>query len=124
MKTPKLISALIAIFLFSNLLFAGNPVKGNPDNIASKMVEKLSKDVTLTDAQKTALQTKAKEFAAKRQQANALTNEADKLAIKKKASDEYKAAIDSICTPEQRAQITQKKEDRKKNSSDKFTTKK
>lgn len=124
MKTPKLIMALIAILLFTNLLFAGNPVKYNADYLANLMVEKLSRDIMLTDSQKTAILAKAKEYAEKRQNSDSQKNSVDEDETKKQASQQYKAALESILTSEQKAQLTTKQSERRDSISNKYRTNK
>ena len=100
MKKVKLLTALIAVLLFSNLVFAGNP-----EILASKMVEKLNNDVQLTDSQKVVLQLKAKEFAVKIRNANSQSNNADKSTSKKQANLEYKTSLDSVLTNDQKTKL-------------------
>jgi hypothetical protein len=102
MKTPKLIMALIAIFLFSNLLFAGNPNTETPDDISNNMVEFVHGDVTLTPTQKQTLKKKAKEYAEKLQQARAMDDKDASYAFMKTVSENYQAAMDSILTTDQK----------------------
>lgn len=113
MKKFKLMTAVVAILLFSNFIFAGNPVKYNADKLANLMVDKLSKDIVLTDNQKVTILAKAKEFVEKRQNSNALSNETNKTASKKQAIQDYKSILDSILTVDQKNQLSIKLMDRK-----------
>jgi len=108
MKKLKLVTAIIAIFLISNLLFAGNP-----ENIAVKMIEKLSNDVILTDSQRVVIQTKADEYVLKMQNVNLITNIEEQFALRKQISKEYDASLDSLLTIEQREQLMIKIKERK-----------
>ena len=108
MKTPRLITAVIAILLFSNLIFAGNP-----ENYATKKVVKLCKDIVLTDSQKVIIQAKAKVFASKMQSASLITNNIEKTSIQNQAVQGYKMALDSVLTTEQKTQLITKRNERR-----------
>jgi len=113
MKTSKLTTAIIAIFLFSNLLFAGNPkTSGAEDNLADMLIEKMGKDVTLTDSQKVVVKQKLKKYIVKMQNAHVLNNNDEKLAQKKQVANEYQLSLDSILTPTQHQQLQLKNKDR------------
>ena len=114
MKTPKLIMAIIAILLFSNLLFAADPLNGNADNLANVLTEKLSKDVQLTDSQKTIVKAKVIEFIARMESADKKSTDSEKFNAKKQASDEYESKLDSILTLEQKTQLKLKSTEREK----------
>ena len=108
MKTSKLIIAFVAILMFSNVLFAGNPINiGNPDDYATKSVTRLGTEITLTDSQKIILQAKTKAYVLKIQNANSLSDSEQKSALIK-SYREYKAAKDSVLTPIQKSQLTAK----------------
>jgi cell division protein FtsX len=114
MKTPKLMTAIIAILLLSNLLFAGNP-----KSTADKMIEKLNTDVTLTNDQKNDIKKNIKAFNTKLHTANSMADKEEKYLLRKKAFDEYKSKLDSILTLEQKAQLeTQIKGRKESNSND------
>jgi uncharacterized membrane protein YbjE (DUF340 family) len=108
MKTPKLMTALIAILLFTNLLFAGNP-----ENIVTKKVAKLCEDIVLTDSQKVIILAKANMFATKMQSASSLTKDTEKNSILNQAGQEYKTALDSVLTIEQKTQLVTKRNERR-----------
>ena len=112
MKTPKLTTAIIAIFLFSNLLFAANPKTETPDETSNNMVEFVHNDVKLTPAQKATLKKKAKEYADKLMQARVMDDKEASYALMKTVSDTYQAAMDSILTPDQKVLKDKKKKER------------
>ena len=113
MKTNKLLTAIVAVFFFSNLLLAGNPkTSSSEDNLANIMITKLSKDVVLTDSQKIVIQQNAKAFVIKMQNANALGNKDDKTNSKRQAYNDYKASLDSLLTNGQREQLKTKIKER------------
>jgi len=118
MKKLKLMTALIAVLLFSDLVFAGNP-----ENLANKKIGLLSRDIALTDSQKVVLQAKIKIFAVKMQNANALSSVEAKRSALNKAGQEYKAVLDSILTPEQKIQLTAKRNERRDAVMNKSTSK-
>jgi hypothetical protein len=115
MKKLKLITALIAIFFFSGLLFAGNP-----DNLATITVGKLNADISLTDSQKVIIQANAKELFVQMQKANSLTNKTDISTDKKLAYEQYKATLDSVLTREQKAQLITKQNERRRAIENKY----
>src|ERR1035437_1840176 len=102
MKTPKLTTAIVAIFLLSNLLFAANPKTETSDDISNDMVEFVHNDVKLTPAQKNVLKKKAKEYADKLMQARAMDDKEASYVFMKDVTENYKAALDSILTPDQK----------------------
>ncbi len=112
MKRLKLMTACIAILVFSNLLFAENPLSVEANNIAGIMTDKLGRDIILTDSQKVIIQQKATAFIVKMQNANSTSSAEDKFTLKKQASDEYEVTLDSLLTPEQRNQIRLKSKER------------
>ncbi len=108
MKTPKSLMLAFATLLLSTLLFAGNP-----ENLSTKIVAKLSKDIVLTDSQKVVILNTAKEFAIKRQNADALSDNAEKTELKRQAFQSYKAIVDSLLTNDQRKQLKLKQNERR-----------
>jgi len=122
MKTPKIITAIFAGLLFSNLLFAGNPKTETSDDISNTMVEFVHNDVKLTPVQKQTLKKKAKEYADKLQQARAMDDKEASYAFMKTVSDTYEAAMDSILTPDQKVtkgKIRKERENATKNGGNK-----
>jgi len=113
-KKQKLITVLIAILVFTNLLFAGNP-----QGIANKMVAKLSKDIELTDSQKVIIQAKAQAFAVTLQNTN--TNASTD---QKQVHQAYKATLDSVLTKEQKTQLVTKRNARRDAAINKIKAKK
>jgi len=112
MKKQKLITALIAIFLFANLLFAQNPNTETADAISNKMVENTNNDVNLSANQKDTLKLKAKEYADNLIKARAMSNKDESYFFMKTVTKKYQAAIDSILTPDQKVQKEKKIKER------------
>jgi hypothetical protein len=112
MKTPKLISAMTAIFLFS-LLFSTFLFAENPENIATKMVARLTKEIVLTESQQTDIQAKAKEFAVKLQNADSISDPKNKQTYINTAFKLYKQNVDSLLTTEQRQLLVSKRNERR-----------
>ncbi|HET7733711.1 MAG TPA: hypothetical protein VFK73_07715 [Paludibacter sp.] len=113
MKTSKLIVAVSAILLFTNLLFAANPqTPDKEDKLADLLIEKMGKDVTLNDSQKISVRQKLKIYILKMQNANEQTNSVDKFALKNQATVDYQLSLDSILTPIQREQLETKIKER------------
>ena len=109
MKKLKLIVALIATLVFSNLIFAIKPLTGNVDDFAKSKVKQLGNMIALTDSQKIMIEKKAKEFGMKILNRDSITYEV----FSQQFKQEYKMAIDSILTNDQKALLTQKQLDRK-----------
>lgn len=106
MKKLKFLVTVSAVLLFSNLLFAGNPkTSGSEDNLADLLIEKMGKDVILTDSQKLVVKAKLKTYIVKMQNAHALSNSDEKKSKKNQASLEYQSSLDSILTPSQNKQL-------------------
>jgi len=113
MKKQKLIATLIAILIFSNLIFAGNS-----QDIVNKIVSKLSKDITLTDSQKVIIQAKLQTFAVILQNSNSNVDENTK-----QAYHAYHATLDSILTTEQKTQLISKRNARRDATMNKLKSK-
>jgi len=119
MKTSKIMLAIVAIFLCTNLVFAENP-----EVLANKMVAKLAKDVTLTESQKIAIQAKAKELSVKLQNAESIKSSDEKQASLSLIFQGFKQNVDSLFTPEQRKQLQIKRNERRNAAHNKLKSKK
>jgi len=113
MKTTKLIIAFFAIIFLSNLSTVAYPQTGGADNNAGLMVEKISKDIVLTNHQKKEITEKAKIFITKAEKANKLTDNEEKKLTRQRIGKEYRMALDSILTTEQKEQLMLKQNQRK-----------
>jgi predicted ATP-dependent Lon-type protease len=114
MKQLKLITAVVAAFVCLNFVFAGKPLKGTTENLATILVDKLGKDVQLTDSQKVAIKEYTKKFITNMESADSIpTNEA-KFKSKEQISQNYEAVIDSLLTTDQKTQRKIKIKDREK----------
>ena len=106
MKKLKFLLVSAAFFMFFNLLFAENPkTSGTEDNLAIMLIEKMGKDVVLTDSQKLVIKTKLKTYIIKMQNAHALTKNDERFSKKEQANNEYQSSLDSILTPSQNQQL-------------------
>lgn len=114
MKKLKLITAVMAVFVCLNLVIAVNPVKGKNDNLADLVIEKLNKDVQLTDSQKVILKVKFNAFAGKMKDGDKKSSEKERFDSKKVAYDEYEAFLDSILSTTQKQQQNLKIAEREK----------
>ncbi len=108
MKNFRLMMAIVATVFLYIQLNAENPV-----SIANKKLNLLSRDIVLTDSQKVVILEKAKEFAVKFQGANLLTNSIEKNSQLDKAVQQYKAALDTLLTSEQKTQLETKRNERR-----------
>jgi len=103
MKTPKLIMAMVAVLLFSNLLFSSNPQRGYTLNSADKAISQLSVDINLADSQKSKIRTITSEYETKLQNLDQQAN-LDTVALKamnKQLVLECGSKLDSVLTKEQ-----------------------
>jgi hypothetical protein len=124
MKKLKLITPLIAIFMFSNLLVAINPNKKDyTKNLADNMMKGLCKDVNITDSQKIIIQTKAKEYEVKLQSLSQQSNVTSKNAINVQAVQDYRSMLAGILTKDQIDSLKTKRIERLKLASNKNNTK-
>jgi len=101
MKKLKLIMAIIAILVFSNLIFAANPVSENMQSIVEDIFKYLTKDITLSNSQQIALREKTNVYVLKLQNVNELTDSVSKINLKKQIFIDIKLSCDSILTSEQ-----------------------
>jgi hypothetical protein len=109
MKTPKLMTAFIAILLFSNFLYAVKPLTGNVTDFENIKLMQLSRYINLTDSQKVLVKAKANEYGMKILNKDSITYKAS-LPL---ARQEYNTAIDDILTNEQKALIDKKRNERR-----------
>jgi len=101
--------ATIAILMFSNLAFAVKPLTGDATDFAKNKVKQLNKMVALTDSQKVIIEKKAHEFGMKILNRDSTTYQV----FSPQYKQEYKMAIDSILTSDQKAQLAQKQLERR-----------
>ena len=115
MKTTRLLLAILAIVLFSNIIKAGNPKNVENEKLSNDMLSKLSKDIVLTDSQKTAIALKMNDFLLKRQVANGKNSDMEKAKYRNESYSEYKSALDSLLSTDQKMTLKTKKDERKHN---------
>lgn len=102
MKKLKLTMAIVAVLLFTNLGFAANPnTKDYTKNLADNMVKSICKDIQLTDSQKLAIQTIAKDYEIKLKNKDIQPNSESKNTLNKQIVLEYRSKLNSILTNEQ-----------------------
>jgi len=102
----------MAVFLCSNLIYAAKPLNSNDDNLADLLIEKMGKDVVLTDSQKLVVKQKLKTYIVKMKNAQTLSNGDEKFSNKKQANNEYQSSLDSILTSDQKLQLNVKIKER------------
>jgi galactokinase len=116
MKTIKFYLTFISLLLCIFPLLSQDKKNQNPKvGLAEITIEKINKDVQLTDSQKTVLKENFNIRVKKIELASKKLNEKEKFDSKKNAADEFYATLDSILTPIQKEKFKQKQEDRKKN---------
>jgi ABC-type molybdate transport system ATPase subunit len=108
MKTTKLLTAIIAIFLFSNFSYAANPNKLTDEQVTQKLVDKLSNDIVLTDSQKVVIKTKALEYVQKRADSNSKKDKKEKSKLLKQSFQEYMNFLSMVLTEEQKQELIKK----------------
>jgi len=114
MKTIKKITGVfIFLFFLQAMLFAQKPPTGNVNQIAAGIVERLDKDVALTDSQKVVILEHAKVFAAKSQSTRDLANNDATRLQRRNHVQEYKSALNAVLT-EERSYRRTKRNDREK----------
>lgn len=114
MKKLKLLMAVVAAFVCLNFAFGADPKKDKNDNLADLVIEKLNKDVQLTDSQKMKLKVKFNAFANKMEDADKKSKDKEKFDSKKSAYDEYEAFLDSTLSTTQKQQQILKITEREK----------
>ena len=115
MKQIRLITTLVAIALFANLGFAENPNKKDyTKNLADNMLKYLCIDIQLTDSQKLAIQTIAKDYEIKLRSKDQQPNSESKKTMNKQIVLEYRSKLNTILTKEQQDTLTVKRIERAK----------
>jgi len=112
MKKLKLITACMAVFLCSNLMFAAKPNTLSVDSITNPMIDYLDNDVKLTNEQKVILKKSANDYALSLLKARGMKQSDDSYISMKVASEKYNAVVDSLMTSNQRTQSELKHNER------------
>ncbi len=114
MKTIKEITGvLVFLFLTQIILLAQKSSTGNVNQIAAGIIEKLDKDVALTDSQKVVILEHAKVFAAKSQSTKNMANNDATRMQRQNHVQEYKSALNETLTHEQQEMLVKKQEERR-----------
>lgn len=105
MKTTKLLTTLLAILLFSNVLVAKDTESKLPRHLAKEMLKVLCDNVSVTEQQKRIIEASAIEYETK-----VLLTLADKMIVNKDevlhiAVRKYRGVVDSVLTPVQKDSI-------------------
>ena len=115
MKTTKFSITVCAIILGVGL-YAAKPINVNVSDFAKCKLKQLSVDIVLTDSQKILINKKAVEFGTKITKMDSLTY----MVFMPQANQEYKMALDSILTNDQKTQLIQKRKARKEEAITEF----
>ena len=115
MKPIQFISALIFLVLFPIAFYAADP-----ETISNKMITKLSNDVTLTDSQKAMIKVKTIAFFRKIQNSDPNKSIEEKIKEHQQFTNEYKMALDSVLTAEQKELLIQKQNEHKQAIIDRY----
>lgn len=103
MKTHRILMAFIAIVVSMNGIFGVKPLIGDPTDFATKKVLLISNLIQLTDSQKLLIKIKANILGTKILNKDSVSYQIYLL----QANNEYKLALDSILTSEQKQQLIQ-----------------
>jgi len=118
----KITGVFIFLFYLQTMLFAQKTSMENVNQIAAGIVEKLHKDVALTDSQKVVILKYAKVFAAKSQSTRNMANNDATRMQRKNHVQEYKSALNAVLTDEQKEMLVKKREERREAVVKKYTT--
>lgn len=103
MKTIYQIASILVFSLIVEAAFSTNSVPlESLETRASEMVKVICTEITLSDTQKVVLLQKSKTYFIKRDEAGNLSDKTQKMTLRVEAEKEFKSAIDSIFTPEQK----------------------
>jgi len=105
MKAKKIAQAFIAFFILTNVLYAANPNKDKTAEMPTKAIKRINEYVALDSSQNAILNIKAKACYGKYIEAKNIKDKRKIIAMYKKASEEFRASLDSILTPEQKEQL-------------------
>lgn len=123
MKTTQKITGVFIFLLLSQVtLYAQKTQADDAGRIAEGIVERLDKDVILTDSQKVVILEHAKVFAVKSQSTQNLTNNDATRMQRRNHVQEYKAAINEVLTNEQKEMLAKKREERREAVVKKYTS--
>lgn len=116
MRLKLLPFQLLSIIVLTITLVAAKPITNSAQKSAKEHVIKLQKDVELTDSQIVIIDKYAIEFFLANNNANSIVDKKVRFDKKRLILDQYKSNLDSILTPEQKAQLQAKIENRKQNA--------
>lgn len=102
MKTPKLMTAFIAIFLFSNSLSAQNANRKEKIKMSDKMFQSVSAYTDLTDKQKQLIQKSAKDYEANTNKYMPDITMKNRNEIMHAEFLKHRRLVDSLLTPQQK----------------------
>ncbi len=113
MKQLKFITALIAVLTVSNLSFSNNLNKSKNDDLTEMVIEKLNKDIQLTDSQIVEIKSIFNILIKEIESSDSIKDEGGRFTFKTKVIVKYEHSLDSILTPSQREKKKQKEDERK-----------
>ena len=103
MKRIYQIASILVFSLIVEAAFSTNSVPlESLETRASEMTNVICTEITLSDTQKVVLLQKSKAYFIKRDEAGNLSDKTQKMTLRVDAEKEFKSAIDSIFTPEQK----------------------
>lgn len=123
MKTLKMLTIVVVFLAFSQvILFSQTVSRPNVNEVATGIVDRLDKVVLLTDSQKVVLLVHAKVLAAKTQNTRAMENNHSVVSQRKRNVQEYKQALNSILTDEQKGLLVKIQYERRESVVKKFSS--
>jgi len=107
MRTRKLLLTLTLLLIITTLVYAKKRITKNPEQVANSFVNRMQKDIVLTDSQQLKIKALTIEYI---NQINGTEENQIKM-----ISMKHKADLDSILTPSQKEQLMLKKKNRIEN---------
>ncbi|MDO9152796.1 MAG: hypothetical protein Q7U47_03655 [Paludibacter sp.] len=119
-STRNFFFVLAVIFVSMFHTYATKP-QNTKEELAEMYIEKMNKDVALTDSQKVEIKKRFIKYVTKIENAHSKSDKSEAIKSKKISTDEYQMSLDSILTNNQRETINQKNGERTGNNTDQKT---
>ena len=109
------------LLFICSTVFSKKTSSADIGSIATGIVERLDREVVLTDSQKVVILEHAKTLAVKSQNTRSMANTDAVLLQRKSDVQEYKKALDAILTDEQKEALIKKRDERREAIAKKYT---
>jgi len=120
MKKSKLVIVFSFILMITAVLNAVNDNSNSTSKRADLMIEKMSKDIQLTDSQRVVLKTSAKAMFVKRDEADKKAANNEGIDQKRTAFTEYELVLNAVLTTVQKDSLQIKQNERRQSVENKF----